>query len=575
MDLLVLDEAESIWEQVTSPLVKNRNALRNFFWAVRYAKRVVALDANLGERTRDLLANHLRPTIPLQWHTNDFKNGSGSVLYTTTNDAVATTELVKLVRAGKKIVVPTNSKMIAQSLQQLLLSEGGLSTDEVHCYTADTDDSEKEEHFADVKTFWSRYRVVIFSPTVTAGCSFEADHFDLVFGFFTNTSTTVETARQMMHRVRILRDKAYYVCFRNCGTNNVPSDLNSLEDALATRAKHVLAPRQLSETWLAGEISRDGRRLEFRHKDPYYWVYVWNWRQILLSSNDFAGRFIEQERRTGLAVMPWAAEISPEQVDAAAKLSKEARERVAEIEALAVSTARSISDDDAHHTIDKQESMQPLTRDEKLSLKKWQLKQTYRLASDGLVTAQFVRDYADQHVQSVFKTRLRLAEAAAQNETTDQYLTKLQCDERNVYSWAAESADILGRRENLRYEHLRHAFLVLEAAGFGNNQLLCGAASMRLEGHILLQRLRAHLHALGQQEWMSLRTLFKRKKMSSTPPAVLPLKTALEFVNSVLRPTLGLTIALETRRGSIYRLNDTCANLFNGDGQPQIAWTIT
>jgi hypothetical protein len=44
-----------------------------------------------------------------------------------------------------------------------------------------------------VATQWKKYRVLIYSPTISAGISFEEEHFDRVFAYYESNVTTLET----------------------------------------------------------------------------------------------------------------------------------------------------------------------------------------------------------------------------------------------------------------------------------------------------------------------------------------------------------------------------------------------
>lgn len=37
----------------------------------------------------------------------------------------------------------------------------------------------KAEHFKDVHQHWTNYQVILYSPTLTAGVSFELEYFDM------------------------------------------------------------------------------------------------------------------------------------------------------------------------------------------------------------------------------------------------------------------------------------------------------------------------------------------------------------------------------------------------------------
>jgi hypothetical protein len=66
-------------------------------------------------------------------------------------------------------------KVIHQYIKQLY------SSLKVEFYSKDTGN---KEDFDDVNSTFIKYDVIIYTPTLTAGVSFEASHFDIVYGIF-------------------------------------------------------------------------------------------------------------------------------------------------------------------------------------------------------------------------------------------------------------------------------------------------------------------------------------------------------------------------------------------------------
>ena len=67
----------------------------------------------------------------------------------------------------------------------------------------------------DVNQTWLNYTVVMYSPTITAGISFEQKHFDKVFCYFTNMSCDVLSCIQMIGRVRDVGDREINICLES------------------------------------------------------------------------------------------------------------------------------------------------------------------------------------------------------------------------------------------------------------------------------------------------------------------------------------------------------------------------
>ena len=113
---------------------------------------------------------------------------------------------MKLLKKGKKIVVPTNSSKAGEKLFYKIKKE--LPKLNVGLVTSDTDEISVSE--------WGQYDCFIYSPTIGAGISFNDIHFDILVSYFSNRSCNAEFCSQMLNRVRNLKDNLMYMFFNLC-----------------------------------------------------------------------------------------------------------------------------------------------------------------------------------------------------------------------------------------------------------------------------------------------------------------------------------------------------------------------
>jgi hypothetical protein len=98
-------------------------------------------------------------------------------------------------------VVPCGNAQIAKAVYEAVFS----AVDKrfrVQLFTQDTNERQRIEDLKDVQQAWTRYDVLIYSPTISAGISFERVHYHRMFAYFEVGVTTLETFFQMMGRVR-------------------------------------------------------------------------------------------------------------------------------------------------------------------------------------------------------------------------------------------------------------------------------------------------------------------------------------------------------------------------------------
>ena len=76
---------------------------------------------------------------------------------------------------------------------------------------------------------WDNADVIGYTPTITAGVSYEKHHFDYIFGYFTNTSSCAEMSIQQLFRVRNIEKKEMHICVDISGDNNYPVKEEEIE----------------------------------------------------------------------------------------------------------------------------------------------------------------------------------------------------------------------------------------------------------------------------------------------------------------------------------------------------------
>jgi Origin of replication binding protein len=206
-DLVILDECEAIWEQFESGLLKSQGeAFAKFAYMLKFARCCIFMDAYLSTRTWNLI-ERMRGCDGLHFHRNMHQNAHADTYKLTGDRTKFLSMLHASVQSGEKIAIMTNSMGEGKALQASVLRWD--ANCRVKFYSSETLNSEKREHFGDVNEYWSKYDVLIYTPTITAGVSFERRHFDRVFCTFMDQSCPVETCVQMIGRIRDVKTKQY------------------------------------------------------------------------------------------------------------------------------------------------------------------------------------------------------------------------------------------------------------------------------------------------------------------------------------------------------------------------------
>lgn len=207
--LLVLDESESILSQFGSELFKHlADSFNGFKFLLKFMSNVIAMDANMGDRTYRTI-DHFRPNT-IFYHNNTYKRYTDHVVYLTYDKNEQDLHMMNQISCGKKIVLATSSCAYAQVVGEKVGKI--ISKDKVLVICSKTPRYLRDKIFADVNATLTQYDVVIYTPTLTAGVSFEAEHFDAMYCYFTDKSCDGLACDQMMGRIRNIKSKTYYMC---------------------------------------------------------------------------------------------------------------------------------------------------------------------------------------------------------------------------------------------------------------------------------------------------------------------------------------------------------------------------
>jgi hypothetical protein len=114
--------------------------------------------------------------------------------------------VASLLAENKKVVVSSSTKTFTKELMQFLSTRPEAEGKNVIVYNSDSDKTVLHEHASDLDAAWCQYDVVIYSPTIGAGLSFDARHFDNLVGYMDNSfkAPTVDLILQQLFRVRAL-----------------------------------------------------------------------------------------------------------------------------------------------------------------------------------------------------------------------------------------------------------------------------------------------------------------------------------------------------------------------------------
>jgi hypothetical protein len=387
--LVIMDESESIFDQFSSSTIRNINETHvTFNWLVSSCKSLLALDANLDLRTIEVL-RYYRGTDDELFIHNKYKNFAGDVIKPVTNNTFQN-KIIEAAKGGKNIIIPTNSKEFADTINGLIRKE--IDPSKVLKITSDTPEKDKTEIFADVNASWSKYQVVIYTPTCSAGVSFTQEHFDTCYAYFTNCSTSVETARQMLYRARNIRTREYYVHIKEIpmvtGINIIEDVEKLYENISYMRSKGIIPDCQ---------YTYGGKNKYSYVKDGLYKIWLWNRLSQIQSQCHFIPRFYEQSISAGAQID--ISEYKPEDKSEVNKAYDKIKIEIKEAEYEEIANTEDI-DSNQYDEIMKTGTKTTYERNVK---KRYKLRKKYRYNTPKPIDKNFVKTYAPLDVQIIYK----------------------------------------------------------------------------------------------------------------------------------------------------------------------------
>ena len=204
-DLIVIDEVESVLRQFSSTTFKGKAPI-TFDLFINLLKhpqtKMISLDGDLGDRTHDF-TTHLGKSINI----NNIARFNTKTINVMNVKEDFENKIFNDLDLNLKLVIPTMSATEGNAMCDKLRNK--YPNKVILYYSGLTSDEDKLD-ITNILDKWSNADVVIYSPTIEAGVSFDRVHFDRLYGIMCN-SCTVLAFFQMMARVRKFNNDDFYI----------------------------------------------------------------------------------------------------------------------------------------------------------------------------------------------------------------------------------------------------------------------------------------------------------------------------------------------------------------------------
>lgn len=269
-------------------------------------------------------------------------------------------------------------------------------------------DSDNKAELLDVEKHWDVLDVLLYSPSVSAGCSFEKKHFERVYCYFDTASCDVLTMMQMMARVRHVGQQEYiFTSSPMTAIGHELTKLSSIEDQIIKQYHRYTTKAGGKENAsaaqdLAGYVKQldEAGNGEILSKDTYYWLRLLNWQQRSRTRNRLIHTLVQLATSLGAKV---TMELRPGEDES--KRDAEIMARFREMgnnvkwrKELATGRAEILSDAEYNHMKKNPGEWDAAKR---LAFDRMTIAKHYKMEVQD-VTPQFIKQYGDRNSMAAF-----------------------------------------------------------------------------------------------------------------------------------------------------------------------------
>ena len=246
-DLVIIDESESIANNLTGQMFINNNPLQGatkIYDIIKNSSKIMVMDAYISERSFNMIGDIKKDTINDEknfYLKNEFKNEERYYIEVSQSSLVK--EIGKKLVDKKRCVLVCGSRKLSDAVKQEYGSYNIKSYDAKNPLVEKTNVNEE----------WSNCDILIYTPTITAGISYDptkdgvkevSKHFDTLFIYAVNKgSCHFRDTIQASRRCRDFKDRHIYLCindkFKGLSSTDNPltkDEIREIED----KYKHQL-----------------------------------------------------------------------------------------------------------------------------------------------------------------------------------------------------------------------------------------------------------------------------------------------------------------------------------------------
>jgi hypothetical protein len=424
-DAVILDECESLsrymCEEHFAKGLRSSESYRSFVDCLKYSKYLIGLDADLSQPTLNYYME-LRQAPPKQIvpMRNKYKVLVNNKLpYSDYTISIIekwgwVAKVLEFLADNKKIVIPTTSKAWGKAMKMLIRRK--FPNKKIEHIDSDTSDDDKIARVRAVNKIWSEVDVVIYSPSISTGVSFDiTGHFDYIMGYGCSRSVSGQEFCQMLHRVRSPINKNIFVTLdRFSDYTSIDNDVTV--DKLIEADKIVFNNLcQYTEDMHMDEIGDLIRKIKYDQDDSYYKILTYCKRNKFLNEHSFQATLFGYIKTKGYSLdyPEYDKETAHALCEEMKNIGKKIKEDLQTYNCNLILQSKTLTQEEYNEIMDKQSNMR--TEVENGQIARYLLMQTYNLDNDE-VTETVVRNYNDPKKKVQYQNLIKCKETQEQTQ---------------------------------------------------------------------------------------------------------------------------------------------------------------
>ena len=480
-DIVIIDECESLARYITSThFTKNPKAslvMSCFEYMVSNSKYTYILDADLSDRCLNYYSNVIDCNQnDIYIIQNDFKAYSEYELLCCQYSTWARQILLKL-EDNKRLAIAMASNSKAKDLAEYINQKFQSENKKVLLINREMSESEKRSLLQNVNSNWNKYDVVIYTPSVCMGVSFDIEsYFDYIFAYGCHESLGSQEWCQMIHRVRSPVNKQIYVAIDKYNPYNESDDIISYGDVERLLCSdYYLTHYDLHTNIIPKKMKKDEkneREIVYPYKDePIYDLYIRNCQEIIENKLNFTASFFgyakfKEYKMSFLPETPEDKEISKELKEIKEEREEEEKDKLIE----GIKNAPIIDSDTYKEKVKQRDEF--ITEEDKYAMHKHRIIKCYHLDKktdeeiNTILDDEFIDKYHSRDMMKWYNNLTAIMNT--DNQKTEEKLNILKENEKFISSYSSCYADFTNHN---KYSYHYYAQEIIKQMGFDINNL--------------------------------------------------------------------------------------------------------